>query len=284
MCRLFGMTAAPQRVKASFWLLDAADSLDHQSETNPDGTGLGTFDTAGRALVEKQPLAAYEDRQFAVEAKHRESVTFLAHVRHASTGARTANNTHPFTEQGRIFAHNGVIEDLARLDEELGRYRELVGGDTDSERFFALITKHVDAHRGDVTAGITDAAHWIADQLPIFAINMLLTTATELWALRYPATHDLYVLEREPGEHLAHRGTAGTMHVRSADPARTPTVVVASEPMDDDPGWQLMPSGELLHIDKDLRVHRTMILDKPPAHPLSLSDLSAEAAASQLHR
>ncbi|MGV9822092.1 class II glutamine amidotransferase [Nocardia xishanensis] len=284
MCRLFGMTAAPQRVKATFWLLDASDSLDRQSETNPDGTGLGTFDSAGRPLVEKQPLAAYEDRQFAVEAKHRESATFLAHVRHASTGARTPNNTHPFTEHGRIFAHNGVIEGLDELDEELGRYRDLVNGETDSERFFALITKHIDAHGGDVTAGITDAARWIADRLPIFAINLLLTTATELWALRYPGTHDLYVLEREPGEHLAHRGSKGTVRVHSTDPAHTPTVVVASEPMDDDADWKLVPSGELLHVDRELRVHRTTILDGPPAHPLSLSDLSAEAAESQMHR
>ncbi|MCP2288928.1 class II glutamine amidotransferase [Nocardia amikacinitolerans] len=284
MCRLFGLTAAPRRVKASFWLLDAADSLDRQSEANPDGTGLGTFDTAGRPLVEKQPLAAYEDRQFAVEAKHRESATFLAHIRHASTGDLSTKNTHPFTQDGRIFAHNGVIEDLPRLDEQLGRYRELVEGDTDSERFFALITKHIDAHNGDVTAGITEATHWIADRLPIFAINMLLTTATELWALRYPATHDLYVLDREPGEHLEHRGTGGTVRVRSTGPARVPTFVVASEEMDDDPDWRLLPSGELLHIDQNLRAHRTPILDRPPSHPLSLSDLSADVAASQQHR
>ncbi|MFQ6329093.1 class II glutamine amidotransferase [Nocardia sp. CWNU-33] len=284
MCRLFGMTASPQRVKATFWLLDAEDSLDHQSETNPDGTGLGTFDTHGRPLVEKQPLAAYADRQFATEAKHRESATFLAHVRHASTGARTVNNTHPFTQNGRIFAHNGVIEDLPRLDEQLGPYRALVQGDTDSERFFALITKHIDAHGGDITAGITDATLWVADQLPIFAINLILTTATELWALRYPDTHELYMLKREAGEQLRHAGSKGTIRVHSADSAETPTVVIASEPMDTDPGWRRMSPGELLHIHPDLHADSSPILDRPPAHLLSLSDLSAEAAASQLTR
>ncbi|MFE7801372.1 class II glutamine amidotransferase [Nocardia sp. NPDC057440] len=284
MCRLFGMTASPRRVTATFWLLDAVDSLDHQSEKNPDGTGLGTFDTQGRPVVEKQPLAAYTDRQFATEAKHRESATFLAHVRHASTGARTVNNTHPFTQNGRIFAHNGVIEDLPRLDEQLGPYRALVQGDTDSERFFALITQHIDAHGGDITAGITDATRWIADQLPIFAINLILTTATELWALRYPDTHELYMLKREAGEHLRHAGSAGTVRVHSADSAATPTVVIASEPMDTDPGWRRMSPGELLHIHPDLHMDSSPILDRPPAHPLSLSDLSAEAAASQLTR
>ncbi|MFI6166137.1 class II glutamine amidotransferase [Nocardia sp. NPDC051052] len=281
MCRLFGMTAAPRRVKATFWLLDAADSLERQSVTNPDGTGLGTFTRDGSPRVEKQPLAAFEDRPFAAEAKHRESTTFLAHVRHASTGARTVPNTHPFTQYGRIFAHNGVIENLPRLDEQLGSYRDLVSGDTDSERFFALITQQIVAHDGDVTAGLTSAVRWVADQLPIFAINLILTTATELWALRYPGAHDLFVLERPAGHHLEHAGSGGTVRVRSADLTDAPTVIVASERMDDDPRWHNLAPGELLHVDAGLRTERTVILTRPPTHPLSLSDLDAGAAASQ---
>ncbi|MFI6041663.1 class II glutamine amidotransferase [Nocardia sp. NPDC051321] len=281
MCRLFGMTAAPRRVKATFWLLDAADSLERQSVTNPDGTGLGTFARDGSPRVEKQPLAVFEDRPFAAEAKHRESTTFLAHVRHASTGARTVPNTHPFTQDGRIFAHNGVIENLPRIDEQLGSYRDLVTGDTDSERFFALITKQIDAHNGDVTAGLISAVRWVADQLPIFAINLILTTATELWALRYPAAHELFVLERPAGHHLEHAGSSGTVRVRSADLTDAPTVIVASERMDDDPRWRALAPGELLHVDAGLRIERTVILTRPPTHPLSLSDLDAGAAASQ---
>lgn len=278
------MTAAPQRVKATFWLLDAADSLEQQSVTNPDGTGLGTFARDGSSRVEKQPLAAFEDHQFAAEAKHRESTTFLAHVRHASTGARTVPNTHPFTQDGRIFAHNGVIEDLPRLEDQLGSYRASVTGDTDSERFFALITKHIDAHDGDVTAGLTSAVRWVADELPIFAINLILTTATELWALRYPATHDLYVIERPAGPRLEHAGSGGTVRVRSGDLVDAPAVIVASERMDDDPAWRSLAPGELLHVGTDLRTERTIILPHPPAHPLSLSDLGADAAASQRSR
>lgn len=278
------MTAAPRRLKATFWLLDAVDSLERQSVRNPDGTGLGTFGRDGVARVEKQALAAFEDRRFAVEAKHRESTTFLAHVRHASTGARTVRNTHPFTKDGRIFAHNGVIEDLPRLDEELGSYRAMVLGDTDSERLFALITKHIDARGGDVTAGITGAVRWIADELPVFAINLVLTTDTELWALRYPATHELYVLERAAGTQLEHVGSGGTVRVRSGDLVEAPTVVVASERMDDDPGWRCLAPGELLHVDAGLRIDSSVILDQPPTHPLALSDLDAGAAASQLSR
>jgi glutamine amidotransferase len=51
--------------------------------------------------------------------------------------------------------------------------------------------------------------------------------------------------------------------------------------MDDDPGWSPLASGELLYVDPDLRVTRTRVIDAPPAHPLTLADLGATAAASQ---
>jgi glutamine amidotransferase len=51
--------------------------------------------------------------------------------------------------------------------------------------------------------------------------------------------------------------------------------------MDEDPGWQPLASGELLHVDGDLRATRRQVLDRPPAHPLTLADLGAQAAASQ---
>ncbi|WP_280499686.1 class II glutamine amidotransferase, partial [Nocardia farcinica] len=154
MCRLFGLSAAPERVHATFWLLEAPDSLAEQSRREPDGTGLGVFDEHGAPVVRKQPIAAYRDAAFGREAQEFVSQTFLAHIRYASTGGLSAVNTHPFTQHGRLFAHNGVLGDLERLDAELGEYRALVAGDTDSERLFALITMQIEAHDGDVGAGI----------------------------------------------------------------------------------------------------------------------------------
>ena len=81
--------------------------------------------------------------------------------------------------------------------------------------------------------------------------------------------------------HLDHSGTAGRMRVHSGDLADAPAVVVASEPMDDNPGWRQLRSGELLHVDRDQRLTSRMALEYPPAHPLRLADLHPRAAASQ---
>jgi glutamine amidotransferase len=286
MCRLFGLSAAPQRVRATFWLLEAPDSLARQSRREPDGTGLGVFTEDGTPVVDKQPLAAYQDPRFVEDAKERESTTFLAHIRYASTGGLDPRNTHPFEQQGRLFAHNGVIADLPALEAALGGHRDLVAGDTDSERLFALITKNIDDNGGDVGAAITAAVRWVADNLPVYAVNLILTSPTELWALRYPETHDLFVLQRAAGgphggRHLDHASTAGRVRARSGDLAEQPAVVVASERMDEDPGWQALRPGELLHVDNRLVCTRQIVLERPPRHPLTLDQLGAHAAASQ---
>jgi len=288
MCRLFGMSSSPRRTRATFWLLDAPDSLSDQSRREPDGTGLGYYGTDGSPQLRKAPIAAYEDRSFAEEARQVESTTFLAHIRFASTGKVANRNTHPFEQDGRLFAHNGVIEGLNDLDTALGADLSLVKGDTDSERFFALITREIRAADGDVGTGITRAARWVAEHVPIYALNMILTTAQGLWALRYPDTHHLYVLERRPGghhgdRHLDHSGTAGHMRIHSHDLASVPALVVASECMDDDPTWRAMEPGELLHVGPDLRITCEIALPERPAHQLSMEDLRPEAAASQQH-
>ncbi len=266
------MTAGRREVSATFWLLEAPDNLTVQSRREPDGTGLGWFDASGAPHVEKQAIAAYEDQAFAAAARDRRSPTFVAHVRFATTGAHALRNTHPFEQAGRLFAHNGVIGGLDRLDEHLGEDRRLVVGDTDSERYFALITREIQAAAGDVTEGISRAARWIADELPVLSLNLVLVTAGALWALRYPETDDLFVLERPAGgrsgaRHLEQASALGT-RVRSPELVEAPALVVASEPMDEDPGWRQIEPGHLLHVDREMTVRSTRILDRPPRHRL----------------
>jgi predicted glutamine amidotransferase len=286
MCRLFGMSGGPRRVRAAFWLLEAPDSLSDQSYRNPDGAGIGTFELDGTPEMDKSPIAAYKDRSFVREAKTEESRTFVAHVRFASSGGVELKNTHPFEQRGRLMAHNGVVRDLPCLEERLGEYASLVAGDTDSERLFALITKEIEASSGDVGAGITAAIRWVAANLPVYALNIVLTTETDMWALRYPNTNGLFVLEwAQGGSHDQHRldivSSVGNVQMRFEDLAEAPVVVVASQRMDDSPGWRSLDPGELLHVDEKLNVTSTMAIDEPPAQPLTLADLDPQAAASQ---
>jgi predicted glutamine amidotransferase len=286
MCRLFGLHGGRERVRGSFWLLEAPQSLARQSESQPDGYGIGTFEDDGSPDVERGVIAAWQDEAFAREAHAECSRTYLVHLRYASSGPVALRNSHPFLQNGRLFAHNGVVEDLDALEAHLGEDLGLVRGDTDSERFFALITREARRADGDVTAAIRTAVSWVAEHLELFALNFVLTTADELWALRYWDTNPLWVLPRRAGgphgcRHLDETSEAGTLRVRSDDLAVCDCVVVASERMDDHPAWRMLEPGELLHVAPDLHVASTVPIADPPAHQLTLEDLSSRAAASQ---
>jgi glutamine amidotransferase len=298
MCRLLGLTAGREPISASFWLLDAPDSLEVQSRRNADGSGIGFFDPSGTPVLDKQPEAAYQDKEFTREAKQARSPVFVAHVRWASVGGRTMQNTHPFAMQGRIMAHNGGLGDVGRLAEQLGSYRGLVLGETDSEHYFALITQQIDAHGGDVGAGIAAAAGWIAARLPVSSLNTVIAAPGELWALRYPGQHALHIIERPAGASVPAAATGGGaaagaakaggttasgtasapgLHVRSATssvhaPAlqELPSVVVASEELDGERGWRMLAPGELVHVRPDLTVESAVVLPDPPAHLVPL--------------
>src|SRR5262249_34390003 len=121
MCRPVWLCGRPPRVGARCWVV-AAPAWPGAQEARrahaaggrreADGTGVGWLDAPGQPLVYKQPVAAYEDQEFAQEARDLCSRAFIAHIRYASTGAIPPQNTHPFEQRDRLFAHNGVIEDL----------------------------------------------------------------------------------------------------------------------------------------------------------------------------
>jgi predicted glutamine amidotransferase len=286
MCRLFGLHAGAHDVNATFWLLDAPVSIAELSHRNADGYGLAMFDRDGVLDLVRAPVRAADDEQFAAAARATHAAVYLAHVRYADTGVVSEANTHPFAHEGRVFAHNGVVSDLDELDRRLGAYRALVQGETDSERFFALMTHAIREHDGDVRAGIIATTTMLARDITLYSLNFLLAAAGHLWAFRYPEHNHLYLLARAPGgprgdqpldEHSPH----GTIRMRAREGSRRPLIVVASEPMDEDRGWEELASGELLHIGPELELHREIILDEPPRKPLSLTGRAADSQAQE---
>lgn len=284
MCRLFGLHAGRHAVTATFWLLEAPDNLAAQSRRNPDGTGIGVFTASGRPVLRKQPMAAWKDADFATEAKDLTGTTFLAHVRYATTGALDVLNTHPFLQDDRLFAHNGVVEGLDVIEARLGELgvADLVLGQSDSERVFATITGEVRAAGGDVETGLLNALHWLSANVPIFALNILLCTATDFWALRYPDTHALYLLDRtNTSDHARFEMRSNRIGAQSSQLDTAASVLFVSEPMDADPGWSPLAPGELVHVGPDLDITRRIVLPDPPVHRLGIADLTGRAADAQ---
>ncbi len=149
-----------------------------------------------------------------------------------------------------------------------------------------MITRETQLRDDDLGEGIRASIEWIADSVPVYSLNFVLATPTELWALRYPETNKLFVLERAMGgedgcRSLDETSAAGSMHVVSPELAACRSVVIATERMDDDAAWRLVEPGELLHVPPDLGCVSRSLMDRPPAQRLTLQDLDQRAAASQ---
>ncbi|MGV1047568.1 MAG: class II glutamine amidotransferase [Solirubrobacterales bacterium] len=276
MCRLFALHAGDRDVATEFWLLDAPDSIARQSEVNADGYGLAALTAKRGMIIIRNPVEAAGDSAYQAVAERLVAAEMVVHLRYANTGDTSLVNTHPFTQDGRAFAHNGVVGDLDRIEQRLGSNRAMVMGDTDSERFFALITLAIREAGGDVRAGIAAAVREVVEEYELYSLNFVLGELGHIWAFRYPEHNPLLLHRRGAGgpsgaAQLDHADSAGTLRLHSDDAAEAPLVVISSERISDEPGWEEIASGELVHVGPDLEVDRETIVSGPPRHPMVLS-------------
>jgi predicted glutamine amidotransferase len=282
MCRLFALHAGDRDVAADFWLLNAPDSIARQSEVNADGYGLAALTARRGMIIMRNPVEAAGDNAYQQVAQRLVAAEMIVHLRYADTGGTSLVNTHPFTQDGRAFAHNGVVGDLDRIEKRLGSNRAMVMGETDSERFFALITLAIRDAGGDVRAGITAAVREVVEEYELYSLNFVIGELGHIWAFRYPENNPLLIFQRQAGglsggTELDHSDSTGNLRLRSDDAAHTPLVVISSEQISDEPGWEEIASGELVHVGPDLQPDRETIVSRPPRHPMVLSGRAEKA-------
>lgn len=288
MCRLFGLHTGAQPQTCSFWLLNAPDSLSRQSRRQPHGAGIGTFEPNGAPHLVRSALAAYLDPAFTRAAQDMTGTSFVAHVRFATEGELSVANTHPFEQEGRMFAHNGVIRSLEVLDRELARrgVSDLALGTTDSERYFALLTSYVREAAGDVLRALRECLTWLARNVSLYCLNCVFATPREVWAVRYPDTNPLWYItgRRGTGSHPAGadpgltRLTSSFMRVHGPDPSNNTVTVVASEPMTEHQQWTMIDPGTALHAGPG-NAFELLDLGLPrPTRQITHAELGAAAA------
>lgn len=255
MCRLFGLYANGLVDVGFSFYRSPRESFVRLSYDNPSGWGIAWFDDEWHIYKEPQPLFLSGKARDLVEKRVRGRI-IVSHVRFASVGRESLENTHPWLYRGWVFAHNGTINREALL--KLLR-REYWGfeGNTDSEAFFHLIIQEV-TDLGDPVEGIVSAVKRIVDRgIDFSSLNFIASDGERLYALRYATRrlgyYTLYYLER-PREKLGlrklSRETRQLILMKLARGEKA--VIIASEPMSDEPHWELIPNKHLVVIDPNL--------------------------------
>lgn len=219
MCRHLGWLGAD--VTVSSLVLDPPHGLRVQSYAprrqkhglmNADGWGVGFFDgTVPRRWRSPAPL--WGDASFDSTAPALHSHCVVAAVRSATVGMPIeASAVAPFTDGRWLLSHNGVVD------------RAVLPPTSSAESVCdsAVLAATVFA-RGLDALGSTIAELGAAD--PQARLNVLAANGSRLLATTWGDT--LFVLRRDDG------------------------VVVASEPYDDDPGWEDVPDRHLVSVSAD---------------------------------
>lgn len=230
MCRHLAYLGTP--VSLAMLLLHPPHSLSEQAyaprlqkhgNVNVDGFGTGWY-VPGRSEPVRyrraQPI--WSDMSFAGLAPTVESPCILAAVRDATPGFPSDEScTAPFTHQRWLFSHNGKVADFSRVRKSLHHALADVPealAHVDSAFLFGLAVSRWEsgASLADGLAGVVrDVAAAGGGRL-----NLLASDGTDLAATTY-------------GETLFTRVDTGS-------------VLLASEPYDDDPSWDEIPPGHLV--------------------------------------
>lgn len=240
MCRVFGCVAA-EPISVRHDLLDADNPLIRQSEEHDSGWGMAVYKRADGELPRclRFPDAAYRDDAF-VDATDVRGRIFNVHVRRATMGGLSAENTHPFCLGPYTFCHNGTIVRFPKLLEP-GVTQP--SGQTDSEHFFNLLMRDFDD--GHVRRSLRSAVRKVIERSPFSGINFLFSDGARLYAYKL-GIFDL---------HWA---------------ARDGSLVVASERLNDSDSWHSVHDDVLLTLDP-------ANLDAPHAEHLVGADWVARA-------
>ncbi|MDU8911619.1 class II glutamine amidotransferase [Aestuariicoccus sp. MJ-SS9] len=265
MCRLYAMHAnEPTKVECG--LVRSQNALMAQSRSDMQGYahghGWGVADYAdGLPMIERQVWAAFEGEHFSRAASRVYARTVVAHVRRATVGGTSIENTHPFHHGRWIFAHNGTVPNfelvrpmmLAAMDP---LHRSEIRGTTDSEHVFrylmTLFLQHPERGLFDtVKAGLEQVLRWSAqiDAEARVGLNIVLTDGDRMIGSRL--NRSLYYLRRD---HIYHCPICGAPHVHHDPKAHYHSVEIASEPVSHGEDWYEVPNGTVFRVAEDYRL------------------------------
>ena len=260
MCRMYGsISNEPSKVDCS--LVFAQNALLLQSRVDEigldhtDGWGIATYED-GVPTIRKKTTAAYEDNLFSLTAEKVYSTAIIAHIRRATVGKASIENTHPFMSGNWTFAHNGTVSGFAEIrhrmeSETRADLQSQRKGDTDSEQYFlwllsglgeAGIEKFSDQPAEKIQTVLQtqvkhlEAACLAAEPEKIPRLNFVLTDGVVMAACRW--NHSLHLVRREG---LYECEICGIPHIHHHETVDYRAVAIASEPITHEQ-WQEVPN------------------------------------------
>lgn len=270
MSRLIGVISS-QSERLRCVLARHRDAIGREGQPS-DGWGVG-FYQGDEVLLRRRPRDPRVGLTFQDLATEIQTDVLVGHIRSATVGDPSQENTHPFRFRSWIFAHQGTVDRFPAVRERLLEsvpdfLRRNVRGETDSEHFFHLFLAflHDTGRLEDPDVGVTNAMDALRTSLALLdrlvsevggtksTMNAIATNGRILLALR----------RGPPMRYLCQEG------IRDCDVCRIPPLRAdrTAKPVDHDalryalvatdvdarPGWTELPDESALGLRRDLQV------------------------------
>lgn len=258
MCELLGLSSK-EKISAGALL---SEFFSHAGE-NPHGWGAAVFSKDKTEIV-KEPVSALVSRDAKDFADTMPDADLLiAHIRLATKGQVTLQNTHPFVMEDNsgtewVLAHNGTIFG----SDVLSGYARKQEGETDSERILMYLVDSLNKNSGHAAAGNkrpgnVDGSSLTADE-KISTIEKVIKDITE--------DNKVNVLISDGQLLYMHTNYRGSMMSFDRDGA----VTVSSKPLraarfsdttrtdEQANGWEELPVNTLMVYEKGQLIYRSV--------------------------
>lgn len=227
VCRLLGIVGSVEADELlAFRPLAATGLVPNDSRGHGDGWGIVTGPRL--AYAGRSAASAHDDPGFEAAARKTHGAPLaIAHLRKASAGAASVENSHPFIADGLAFCHNGTVKDLA------------AEGQSDSRAIFDAIRERT--RQGDPPAeALASVARRIDAGHDYTSLTCLLTDGTTLWGLRRIGNDTAECGGKECALDFYTLGFA----------RRAATTIVAQEHhLAGTSDWTVVPDGHMVSID-----------------------------------
>jgi predicted glutamine amidotransferase len=277
MCRMFAFKSRVS-LKVQRSLVKAENALQIQSSQHPHGWGIAYYLSGETSPHEVRSVnAAFSDERFRRVSEFLTANAVVAHVRKATVGDLTPENTHPFHWGGWTFCHNGTLFGYSQIKDQLRerlnpRFHDCIVGSTDSEMLFYLVLSALenagldvdsppDIFPDSIDAAVGELLDWLrdlcegthADEREAM-MNFILTNGRVLIANRYNGTLSFSTQKKRCADYdicpVANKVCFGPRRVG----IRHTHVLIASDPTSPDDIWEEVPNRGMVLIDSELRL------------------------------
>ncbi|MFQ5998227.1 MAG: class II glutamine amidotransferase [Candidatus Bathyarchaeia archaeon] len=207
-------------------------------EGHRSGWGISYYEHGEAKYLARQSKDASDDPNYPVACTKLQEMNYdgilIAHLRKASMGNISVENTHPFIHGQWSFGHNGTVKGAIPTNND---YHP--AGTTDSERFFAYLVSWIKTN-GDTTKAIIEGLSVVRRECKYTSLSFLLSDGQRLYAYREFA-------KRNEKEYY------GMMYTQEAK-----KIVFSQEPLWNF-DWTEVNNRQLIVADMDLAIQKYQI-------------------------